>query len=398
MCRSRTMSAERLGFLLLALSLLQARDLRAQETVSGVLSFLVTNRSIETGSVERDAAAAEATGATISRALLTNLATLPVTSTSGAFLYRLNPAIGTVERSTQSFGPLFIQRALTVGSGTAGIGLTFQHLRFTSLDGRNLRNGSLVTTANQFEDETDPFDVDRLTLQIDADIATLYASAGIGDRVEVGAAAPVVWLRVDGSRVNTYRGNTFTQASASARAVGLADVLVRAKVKAYDEDGLSLAAAVDARLPTGREADLLGTGKTSIRVSAIGSLEGSQVSAHANAGFSVGGLANELQYGLALSGAATPRLTVNAEMLGRWIDTPGDIRTVSASHPTLAGVRTLRLAPGTAQLHTLTFAPGVRWNLGETWVLTANVGVPLMKGGLRAALLPFVGLDLTLTR
>jgi hypothetical protein len=393
------MRAERYAILaaMLLLSLLP-RAAHGQDTVADVLSFLVTNQSIETGSVERDAAAARATSSTISRALLANLATLPVTSTSGAFLYRLNPDIGTVERATQNFGPLFLQRAITVGRGNAGVGLTFQHLRFTSLDGRNLRDGTLVTTANQFADESQPFDVDQLTLRIDADIATLYASAGLGDRVEVGAAAPLVWLRVEGSRVNTYRGRTFTQAAASATAIGLADVLVRAKVKAYEEEGLSLAAAVDARLPTGREADLLGTGRTSVRFSAIGSLEGETMSAHANAGVAVGGLATELLYGAALVGVASPRLTVSAEMVGRWIDTPGAIQTMSAPHPTLAGVQTLRLLPGTGGLQTLTFAPGVRWNVADTWVVTASVGIPLLKGGLRAPLMPFVGVDLTLAR
>jgi hypothetical protein len=33
---------------------------------------------------------------------------------------------------------------------------------------------------------------------------------------------------------------------------------------------------------------------------------------------------------------------------------------------------------------TFTVAPGVKWNVADTWVLVANVGVPLLKGGLRA--------------
>src|SRR4051812_4187829 len=243
----------------------------AQQSVSDALTFLVTNQSVNTGSVERDAAAALATSTTISRALLANLSTLPVTSTSGAFAYRLNPEIGTVERTTQTFGPVFIDRALTSGSGTAGIGITFQHLHFTALDGRNLRNGSLITTANQFVDEAEPFDVDQLTLGLDEDVATIYGNVGIGNRVEVGGAAPIVWLRMNGTRINTYRGRQFTQAAATANAVGLADVLVRGKVTLLEQDGGSLAAAVDVRLPTGREEDLLGTGKTAVRFLAIGS-------------------------------------------------------------------------------------------------------------------------------
>jgi hypothetical protein len=48
-------------------------------------------------------------------------------------------------------------------------------------------------------------------------------------------------------------------------------------------------------------------------------------------------------------------------------------------------------------LKTLTVAPGIKWNITDTWVLAANVGVPMLKGGLRAPLLPFVGLEYSLT-
>jgi hypothetical protein len=370
----------------------------AQQNVADALTFLVTNQSVETGSVERDAAAAAATSTTISRALLANLATLPVTSTSGAFTYRLNPAIGTVERSTQTLGPVFVDRALTSGNGSGSIGLSFQHLHFTTLDGRKLRDGSLMTTANQFVDEAAPFDIDQLTLNLDADVATLYGNVGIGSRVDISAAAPLIWLRVDGTRINTYRGRQFTQATASARAIGLADLLLRGKVNVIDEESATFGAALDVRLPTGRSEDLLGTGKASVRASAIGSLEGARASAHANVGVAFGGLANEFDYGAAVASAAGSRLTFSVDAVGRWVDTPGDIREVSQPHPTLAGVQTIRLLPGTSHLNTLMIAPGFKVNVTGTWVLLANVGVPMLKGGLRAPVLPFVGLEYSVGR
>src|SRR3954468_11225415 len=183
------------------------------QSVNDVLTFLVTNQSVSTGSVERDREAAQATSVTISRALAANLATLPVTSSSGAFVYRLNPELGTVQRSTHSFGAFFTDRAATVGRGQASFGLTMQQFRFTSLDGRDLRDGSLITMANQFTDEAVPFDVDRLTLDVNASVATLYGNVGITDRLDIGFALPFVALTLDGSRVNTYRGRTFTQAT-----------------------------------------------------------------------------------------------------------------------------------------------------------------------------------------
>src|SRR5690242_13442359 len=254
------------------------------QTLGDVLTFLVTNQSVSTGSVERDRAAALAASETISRALQANLATLPVASSSGAFVYRLNSELGTVQRPTQTFGPFFLERALTAGRGHASFGATVQQFHFTSLDGHNLRDGSLVTTANQFRDESAPFDVDSLTLNIDASVATLYGTVGVTDRMEVGFAAPMVSLRIDGSRVNTYRGRTFTQASGSGKALGFADMLLRTKYTLYTDETAAFAAAVDVRLPTGREQDLLGAGSTAVKFTAIGSMEAGPLSAHANAG------------------------------------------------------------------------------------------------------------------
>src|SRR6185295_14909671 len=250
-----------------------AASAASAQTVTDVLTFLVTNQSVSTGSVERDRVAAQATSVTISRALEANLATLPVTSSSGAFVYRLNPELGTVERATQSFGPFFTERALGAGRGQASFGLTLQQLHFSSLDGHNLRDGSLITTANRFTDESAPFDVDQLTLNINASVATLYGNVGVTDRLDVGVAAPLVALSIDGSRVNTYRGRAFTQATASARAVGLADLVVRSKYTLFEENATGLAAAVDVRLPTGRREDLLGSGSAALKISGIGSID-----------------------------------------------------------------------------------------------------------------------------
>src|SRR4051812_48270051 len=163
------------GAFTLALLLIPVASASAQ-SVTDVLTFLVTNQSVSTGSVERDREAAQATSVTISRALAANLATLPVTSSSGAFVYRLNPELGIVERATQGFGPFFTERATTAGRHQASFGLVMQQLHFTSLDGRDLRNGTLITTANQFTDEAAPFDVDQLTLNVEARVATLYAN------------------------------------------------------------------------------------------------------------------------------------------------------------------------------------------------------------------------------
>ena len=365
------------------------------QTVTDVLDFLVTGHSVQTGSVERDTAAAAATSLTVSRALLANLATLPVPTSSGGFVYKFHPELGTVQRATSSFGPFFVERALAPGHGAASIGLTLQHWQFTALDGRNLRDGTLETTANQFVDELEPFDVDRLRLAIDASIATVHGSVGVGSRTEISAALPFIVLRLNGSRVNAYRGQVFTQAEASATATGLADVVVRTKYTLFEDGAAGVAAAVEARLPTGRQEDLLGSGAMSWKVSAIGSLEGARLSSHANVGFGFGGLARDVTIAGALAASASDRLTLTGEVVGRWMNVPGGITTAAAVHPSLRDVRTLRLVPDGSTLAAISVAPGFKWNVSDTWVLVANTAIPLSRGGLTARLTPFIGFDYT---
>ncbi|HEX4933827.1 MAG TPA: hypothetical protein VFV33_11645, partial [Gemmatimonadaceae bacterium] len=118
------------------------------------MNFLVTNRGVQTDDFQRDRAAAEAASDTIARALLVNLTSVPLVSSSSGFLYRFNPALGTVERATESFGGFFVERALTPGAGRASFGVSASTAAYDNLDGFDLRDGTLQTTANSFADES----------------------------------------------------------------------------------------------------------------------------------------------------------------------------------------------------------------------------------------------------
>src|SRR5262245_37050677 len=97
---------------------------RAQETLRDAVGVLMTNQAVQTGDFQRDRAAAEAARDTIVQSLLVNLTTAPIGTSSGGFLYRLNPELGTVERASESFGTFFVERALTAGQGCFSFGFT----------------------------------------------------------------------------------------------------------------------------------------------------------------------------------------------------------------------------------------------------------------------------------
>ena len=367
----------------------------AQSTVTDIISFLVTNQSIPTGDAARDRAAAEVARDTITRALVVNLTSVPSATSSSGFLYRLNPQLGTVERATQSFGGFFVERAFAPGNGRASFGISGSTSSFNRLDDQDLRDGTFLTTANRFTDEPAPFETETLTLRVQTSTMTAFASVGVSDRLEIGAAVPFVRLEVEGQRVSVYRGQTFLQASGSATATGMADAALRAKYTLVSAHDGGAAIAAEFRLPTGDEENLLGAGKTGLRVFGIAALERGPLMLSGNAGIVRGGVSDEFNAGAAAAVAVHPRLSLTAEFLTRRVDELRQLALSAQPHPTLIGVEIIRLiadeaAGGRAVAAGIT---GLKWNPGGTVVIGANVRWSFTKTGLTAPLTPAVALE-----
>jgi hypothetical protein len=113
-------------------------------------------------------------------------------------------------------------------------------------------------------------------------------------------------------------------------------------------------------------------------------------------GVSAGGFAREVSYGAALAVAPARRVTLSGELLGRLSDGVGTLTTTTAPHPLLTGVETIRLAVDNSWQQMVSFVPGMKVNISRTWVLTANVQLPVTHAGLTSPAAPFVGLDYAL--
>lgn len=365
----------------------------AQSTPSDIISFLVTNQFVRTGEIEKDQAAAAATRDTIARALLVNLASAPIATSSSGFVYRLDPELGTMTRASQSFGTFYVERAATGGRGHLSLGASATTASYDQLDGLHLRDGTLVTTGNQFTDEAQPFEVESLTLRIRTNTLTMYGSYGVTDRLEIGGAVPLVQLHLEGSRIDVYRGQTFVQATGSANASGIADVAVRAKYALVNTPQGAFGVAAEWRLPTGKAEDLLGAGRSAVRVLALGSAEGVRVSVHGNAGFVRGGVSDEMTAAGALSVALSPRVTATGETLFRRLSDLHSIVSVSQPHPSIIGVETLRLLPGDKIAMLSSLVTGVKWNVTGTLVVSGQVQWRLGHDGLTAGWAPSASFD-----
>jgi hypothetical protein len=379
-------------FAMACLLALVASAASAQQSISDVLSFLVTNRTIPTDDFVRDEQAAIATRDTISKLLVLELATLP-SSSGGGFTYRLDPTLGTVIRASDSFGPLFTERSLLAGKGQAAFGMSFSSISFDNIDGRSLRDGTLVSTASVLRGEATPFDIETVTLRIRTDTMTLNGTVGITDRFDVSAGIPFIRLTLQGERVDTYRGRELLQATGSASANGLGDVIVRARYNVYRSGASGLAVGAETRLPTGREEDLLGAGSLSFTPRFIASYEADSVGIHGEVGYTFRGVSEALTYAGAVTAVAAPRVTLVGELLGRRLRAVGQLAETTLPHPRLAGVDTIRLTSSDETADRLLLVAGFKWNIASTWLLTANVLRPLTDVGLNAQWVPRVTFD-----
>jgi hypothetical protein len=222
---------------------------------------------------------------------------------------------------------------------------------------------------------------------------TFFGSYGVTDRLEIGGALPLVQLDIEGSRLNVYRGESFVQATGAASASGLADAAVRAKYLLYSTRTAGIAAAAEVRLPTGNESDLLGAGRAALRLMGVGSVESGRVGLHGNLGIVRGGVSDEFDGSGAMTFAATPHVTLVGELLLRRLSDVRQVVAVTADHPTIAGVETLRLVPGTSATTLSTAVTGLKWNVATSMVLTAELRWRVGNAGLTAPFTPTVAFD-----
>ena len=379
-------------FVVFLLSIVPVRMAEAQQTITDVLSFLMTNRSIATDDFVRDEQAAIATSNTIANLFVLELASVPSSSAAG-FTYRLDPALGTPIRTSESFGPIFTQRSLLAGQNHASFGVSYRSTNFTNIDGRSLRDGTLLSTASILRSDAAPFDVETVSLRIRTDTMTITGSYGITDRLDISAGIPFVHLSLQGERVDTYRGRRLVQARGTASASGFGDVVVRSRYNVLREGASGIAVGAEVRLPTGSSENLLGAGELAFTPRVIGSVERDRVGLHGDLGYSFDKVSNALAYSAAVTVAAAPRVTVIGELLGRRLEALGRLVETVQPHPRLSGVDTIRLTSSGESTDRLVVVAGFKWNVASTWLMTASVLRSLTSVGLNADYVPSITFD-----
>lgn len=365
----------------------------------------------------------------------TQLSSFPLASPAGGFTYTYDPALGVFTRASESFGPIYAERASTIGKGKFNIGINRSHFAFDKFDGLNLRGGDvrLVFThqdVNRDNSGLSPFfEGDLVTgtllLKVQSDITAFVMTFGATDRFDFGAAIPVVSVslasqaNVSVQRIATgasspihvfKNGTTSETVEQHGSASGVGDVVLRGKFRALLTPRVGLAFGTDVRLPTGEERDLLGTGTTQIKPYVIGTLRFGAFSPHVNAGYGWNATSNrsdvpdEISYTAGFDWAAHPKMTLAVDVIGRdFVSTRvasvrntqfvANTNTDATKPPTLVTATFPQLISRDGNSQTLTGSVGVKVNPVGNALITINGLFGLGNHGLQTRFAPLVGLE-----
>jgi hypothetical protein len=371
-------------------------DAQAQSILAQLGTLLTEQRA--SGTFVPDPAAAAATTNTVASLFMVEVATLPTAASAGGFVYRLSPELGLFERASNEFGPFFTERTLRNGRGQASMGISYQFASFGSLQGADLGAGTFPTNAARGTGTVDPFSIDTLTLDFDSRSMTPFFTYGVTDRLAVGASVPIVSIRFSGQRMRMVNGTSSLQSRQAGSATGLGDIVVNGRYHLLGSDSRGFSVGADLRLPTGRQEDLLGTEGVSTRMLAIGSWEEGQLAVHANGGFGVGGVSREVFWSTATTFAASSRVTVVGELLGRYLSELTRVSDVYQPHPVMVGVETMRWLPSERGVHTMFVVAGAKWNIARSWLVNTSLLFRLTDVGLGADVTPAVSIDYAFER
>lgn len=254
----------------------------------------------------------------ITDALGASVANIPIGSTSGGETFRFEG--GVPVRTSTSAGPIFAERAQTLGRGRLLAGLSRTGFRFATLRGVDMQNIGLTFTHQNvdFEGCDAQFGADctlygvpvlendvmdfQLSMDLEVRVTSIYLTYGVSDRFDLGLVVPIVQAEFRGesnaeirpfggtTAAHYFAGTTDNPVLSALRqsmgsAAGLGDVALRAKLNLREGPRASFAILVDGRFPTGSRQDLLGSGKFSGRALAIMNSRFTDFSPHVNVGY-----------------------------------------------------------------------------------------------------------------
>ncbi len=366
--------------------------------------------------------------------IASNVSSFPLSSTVAGVTFDFSS--GQPMSIAESLGPIFAEKAQTLGKGKLNIGFNFTNLNLARLRGMKTEDIRFtfahqdLTGEGELGENPTENDVIDLFLNLDANanIFAFYGTWGVTNNFDVSVAVPVVNVSMNGTARAVINSFTFARLGRAFHSfnadqlnpdlvddipydesvTGLGDVALRLKYGVAAGGQVDMAALADIRFATGEETDFLGTGKTNARFSWIMSKKVGNFVPHLNLGYDyrgadldsdefefVLGFDNKIAKGVTFAADLLAELDINSDesielapgsrmILDRFVTTAGDT-AISARDVDLSNIS------NRDNDNTLDLALGFRIAPSENMLFLANILVPLNDGGLRSTFAPTFG-------
>jgi len=361
----------------------------------------------------------------------TSIASFPLSSSTAGVTFDFST--GKPVQTSTSFGPMFSERAQTVGSGRINMGFNFTYINFTRIRGISLPDLRLTFTHQDvlqpgLGDSPNEFDTIDFYMKMDiaAAVMAVYFTYGITDRLDLGLAIPFtnVQLKTDpfarmnsytwvsNDSANHYYGGTTTEPALTKSptainddATGIGDIAIRAKYNFVRDKKVDFAAMLEYRLATGNADNFLGAGYSVLRTSLIGSKIIGDFAPHLNVAYwkkftKLG--RDEIEFILGYDQKIAEWLTLAIDFMGRMelgdpvesLQFPSSVN-IKYTVGSTAYVNPVSLTnlPNYSNDNTVSGLFGFKLKLKESFLVMTNVFVPLNHAGLQADVVPTVGME-----
>lgn len=347
-----------------------------------------------------------------------NVSNVPVSAASGGATFTFQN--GLPVKTAESSGPVYGERAQTLGRRRAIAGVNFTGMRFSTLRGVPLHDIQLNFTHEDVGEPglgDSPYENDFIQVHTSMDVhlieSSFFLTYGLTDRIDVGVVVPLAHVSVSGASdaqivpfgtpVAHFFGGTAddpilsAHSAASGSATGLGDISLRAKVNLNESPRSSFSLFGDVRLPTGNEDDFLGAGAWAFRGLGVFSARFGDFTPHINGGVFYRSGDSQTNALLATAGfdqLMSPWATLAFDIISEWqLGTSSLVipSTVTIEKPYVRTIQPTNIPDGRDDIVNASIGMKMRMDSGMTGIV--NLILPVNHGGLRPGAIWSLGLE-----
>lgn len=342
----------------------------------------------------------------------TQVGQLPLATPASGFIFTFDHKLGVYTASQESFGPMVAERMETIGRHKVYLAFTYQRFAFDELDGNNLGKLPIVFA---FPSAQSPQVLTQTVSRIDSKLNQYvgFLTYGLSSKVDISVAVPFNRISLGVSTVGTEFSvgtpatASFTQTLAGA-ASGFGDFVLAGKGTVFQREKYGMAIGGELRLPSGDQDNFLGSGAVGIKPYFVIARRG-KIAPHLNllyqwnASSSLTKDANGKQLPLppyfgytgGVDMGLLRRVTFTADFVGQhFFDAPSISRArVTGDKSFNPDVIFTSVSGIRGDYDVNNIALGLKANPWKKLLVIGNAGIKLNDGGLRATVVPLVGIS-----